>query len=334
MRRRDFGLALLAAPALARTAFAETSRLRIARQYGLPYLPLMVMEHEKLVEKHAAKAGVPTLEMTWVRLGGTGALADGLLSGQLDFAATGATALITLWDKTVGTPHEMRALGAVQSQPFMLVTNNAAVKTIADFTQKDRIALPAVKISSQALTLEMAAAKLWGDAQYARLDPLTVTLPHPDAMANVMSGGAAVDSHYSVSPYYYYELAHPGVHLVLKSYDTIGKHVNGVLLGTTKFQTENPRLCAALFAAQEEANAFINKSPQQAGEIYIKMASDKHSTPDEMARMVSDPDNDWTTTPRQSMTFAAFMHKVGRVKHMPESWKDLFMPEVQGQAGS
>jgi hypothetical protein len=34
------------------------------------------------------------------------------------------------------------------------------------------------------------------------------------------------------------------------------------------------------------------------------------------------------------MTFAAFMHKVVRVKHMPESWKDLFMPEVQGQAGS
>jgi hypothetical protein len=34
------------------------------------------------------------------------------------------------------------------------------------------------------------------------------------------------------------------------------------------------------------------------------------------------------------MTFAAFMHKVGRLKHMPASWKDVFLPNVQGGQGS
>lgn len=48
----------------------------------------------------------------------------------------------------------------------------------------------------------MCGEALWGDDQYARLDPLTVPLPHPDAMATVMSGSAAVDSHYSGSSYY------------------------------------------------------------------------------------------------------------------------------------
>lgn len=334
LRRRDCVLALLAAPALLRSAHAEASGLRIARQYGLPYLPLMVMEHEKLVEKHLAKAGQSAAKVQWVQLGGTGATTDGLLSGSLDFAGAGVTSLITLWDKTVGTAREAQALSAIQSQPYMLVTNNPAVKSIADYTEKSRIALPAVKISSQAVTLEMAAAKLWGDDQYAKLDALTVTLPHPDAMASLLSNSGSVDSHQSVAPFYHYELADTRIHLVLKSYDTIGKHVNGVLIGTKTFRAQNPGLCAALYAAQEEANGFIRSQPQQAAEIYIAMAADKRSTPAEMAKMIADPDNDWTTTPAQSMTFASFMHKVGRAKRVPASWKDLFMPEARDLTGT
>ena len=124
MRRRDLGLGLLALPALVRGARAEASGVRIVGQYGLPYLPLMVMEHEKLVEKHAAKLGLPSLNVSWPTLGGPGAMIDGLLSGGVDFGVTGAPGLLTLWDKTRGTPREMRALSCVQLQPFMLVTND------------------------------------------------------------------------------------------------------------------------------------------------------------------------------------------------------------------
>src|ERR1700761_5635721 len=180
MRRRELGIGLLALPALVRAARAEASGVRIVKQYGLPYLPLMVMEHEKLVEKHAAKMGLPSVTVDWPTLGGPGAMIDGLLSGQIDFGVTGAPGLLTLWDKTVGTAREVRALSAVQLQPFLLVTNNASVKTIADFTEKDRIALPTAKISAQALCLEMAAAQQWGDAKFDQLDPITVTLPHPE----------------------------------------------------------------------------------------------------------------------------------------------------------
>jgi NitT/TauT family transport system substrate-binding protein len=342
MRRREFTLALagaaagVCAPALRRSAgAAEMTSIRIVKQYGLPYLPLMVMEHEKLVEKHAAELGLGALEITWATLGGPSAMVDGLLGGQLQLGVTATPALATLWDKTAGTAQEVRALSAVQSQPYILTTRDPAVHSIADFGDQDRIAVPSVKISGQALALEMAAAKLWGFDQFEKLDPLTVTLPHPDAVAALLSGKSEVNSHYTVTPFYYYELAAPGIRAVLKSYDTFGgKHVNGVLLTTKRFFDENPNTCTAVFAAQEEANAFIKAHPRDAAEIYLSLSGDKHDPLDKLTEMVADPDNDWTTIPAKSMEFVDFMHKVGRLKRVPDSWKDLFLPPTQELAGS
>ena len=49
----------------------------------------------------------------------------------------------------------------MQSMPYVLVTRNPNVKTIADFTENDKIALPAVKLTGHAIALEMASAKVW-----------------------------------------------------------------------------------------------------------------------------------------------------------------------------
>ena len=193
---------ILATPALLRSAFAdEVSSIVLVSQHGLPYLPLMVMDEFKLIEKHAEKLGVESLKPNYKTLGGTQSLIDALLSGQMNFGVTGVPGLATLWDKTAGTPNEVRALAAVQSMPFMLVTNREAIKTIKDFGEQDKIALPAVKVSSQAICLQMAAAKEWGQDQYAKLDPLTITRSHPEAATSVMSKATEINSHYSVAPY-------------------------------------------------------------------------------------------------------------------------------------
>ena len=330
MRRRQFGLGMLATPAIVRRASAaEASVVRIVRQYGLPTLPLMVMEHEKFVEKHAARLGLPSLKVEWPILGGPGAMIDGLLAGEVDFGVVGTPGLATLWDKTVGTAREVRALSAVQLQPFLLVTNNPAVKTIADFTDKDRIALPTAKISAQAIVLQMAAAKLWGKDQFERLDSLTVTLPHPEATAGVISGKSPINSHCAVSPFYYYELATPGVHLVLKSNDTLGgPHINGLLAAAPGFRTGNQTIARIVYAAQQEANAFILAHARDAAAIYIEMAKDTHPL-NEFVPIVADPDNVWTTVPKKLMDFVGFMHDVGRLKHKAESWKDFILPGFQ-----
>ncbi len=341
INRRAFGKGLLAAPLLAtptllRSAFAdEVGSIVIVSQHGLPYLPLMVMDTLKLVEKYAGKSGVSSLKPDYKTLGGTQSLIDALLSGQMNFGVTGVPGLATLWDKTAGTPNEVKALSAVQSMPFMLVTNRESIKTIKDFTDKDKIALPAVKVSSQAICLQMAAAKEWGQDQYARLDPFTITRPHPDAAASVMSKATEVNSHYSVAPYYYWELATPGVHNVLKSYDTLGgPATNGVMIMAKKFRDANPKVTAAVYSALSEAEEFISKNAGQAAEIYIKTTNEKKSTPAELTKYIADPDNVWTTAPQQTMTFANFMHKVGSMKRVPSSWKDLYMPESHELKGS
>jgi NitT/TauT family transport system substrate-binding protein len=342
MHRRTFCKALaaapaaLATPALLRSAFADdVGSIVLVSQHGLPYLPLMVMDFFKLIEKHAAKMGVASLKPNFKTLGGTQSLIDALLSGQMNFGVTGVPGLATLWDKTAGTANEVRALSAVQSMPFTLVTNRESIKTIRDFNEHDKIALPAVKVSSQAICLQMAAAKEWGQDQYAKLDPFTITRPHPDAAASVMSKATEVNCHYSVAPYYYLELATPGVHRVLKSYDTLGgPATNGVMIMSKKFRDANPKVTGAVFAALSEAEDYINKNASDAAQIYIKATNEKRSTQADLAKYISDPDNVWTTAPQQSMEFATFMHKVGTMKRLPASWKDMYMPESHELKGS
>ncbi len=336
MRRREFCLGMVAMPALARSAFAdEVSAITLISQHGLPYLPLMMMEEHRLVEKHAGGLGLSGLKTDYRRLGGTQSLVDALIGGQMHFGITGVPGLATLWDKTAGTPNEVRALCAAQAMPFILTCNRPEVKSIRDFREGDKIAVPGIKNSNQAICLQMAAAKEWGQAQYARLDPLTITLPHPDAAIAIIARSTEVTGHYGVAPFQNYELAAPGVHAVLKSYDTLGgQTTNGVVLMSKKFRDSNPKVTSAVYAALVEASEIINRDPRHSAEIYIRMTGEKRSGIDEVAKMISDPDNAWSTTPQNAMRYVEFMHKVGTLKKLPGDWKELFMPEAQALAGS
>jgi NitT/TauT family transport system substrate-binding protein len=247
----------LAGVLVAGSAQAEVAKVRVSRQFGLPYLPMIVIEAQRLLEKNAKALGID-VEAEWSQRAGPAADLDALLAGQADFIGPGIPTLATVWDKTIGTPQEVRALIAMQSMPYVLVTRNPAIKTIADFTDKDKIALPAVKLTGHAIALEMESAKIWGPEHYNKLDSITITRSHADAAAALMSNQSEIDAHFASAPFYYYELATPGIHQVLKSYDTLGaKHTNGVLLTAKKFHDANPKLCAAMVAAFEEADAFI-----------------------------------------------------------------------------
>jgi NitT/TauT family transport system substrate-binding protein len=332
--RKTLGLAVvLIAVAAAGHAQAEVGKVRVSRQFGLSYLPMIVIEDRHLLEKQAKARGVD-VEAEWAQRAGPAADLDALLAGQADFIGPGIPTLATVWDKTSGTPQEVRALIAMQSMPYVLVTRNPAVKTIADFTDKDKIALPAVKLTGHAIALEMEAARVWGPDQYNKLDSITITRSHADAAAALMSNQSEIDAHFASTPFYYYELATPGIHQVLKSYDTLGaKHTNGVLLVTKKFHDANPKICAAMVAAFEEADAFIKANPREAAQIYLNVTRDKIAL-DQLEKMVTDPDIDYTTTPVSVMKIVDFMHEVGRIRKKPASWKDMFFPEAHGLNGS
>ena len=131
-------------------AAAEVDKVRIGVQPGLTHLPWAVIEHERLIEQRAKAAGLGEVNVEWFHFAGGAALNDGMLSGKLDFAETGPPSLIILWAKSQGA---FKGLGASGASPMVLVTRNPQVHSIADLTDKDRIAVPAVKTSTQAIVL-------------------------------------------------------------------------------------------------------------------------------------------------------------------------------------
>jgi NitT/TauT family transport system substrate-binding protein len=328
-------LMFLAAAGLcaASSARAEMTEIKIAEQYGISYLPLMIMEDQKLIEKYAKNAGLGEVKVGWTKFAGGNVMNDALLSGSLQVASGGVAPLVTLWSRTRGNL-DVKAMAAINSMPLYLNTRNPNVKTVKDFTDQDKIALPAVKVSIQAVTLQMAAEQAFGPGQQNRLDAMTVTMSHPDGQQALLSGAGEVNSHFSSPPFQYQQLRRPGIHTVLNSYDVLGGPATFNLVWTTnKFRTENPKLYDAFMQALDDAEAQINRDHKWAAEAYLRMSRDKDSV-DEILAMMNDPKIVFTTTPQNVMKYVDFMIKVGSVKVKPDSWKDLFFPNVHNLPGS
>jgi NitT/TauT family transport system substrate-binding protein len=313
-------------------ARAEMSEIHVSRQYGISYLPLMIMEDQKLIEKHAKTAGID-VKVGWSKFASGAVMNDALLSGNLQFASGGVAPFTTLWAKTRSNL-DVKAVAAINSMPLYLVTNNPKVKTIKDFTDNDKIALPAVKVSIQAVTLQMAAEKAFGSGQEHKLDHLTVSMSHPDGETALLSGKSEITAHLSSPPFQYQELEHKGMHRVLNSYDVLGGPATfNVVWTTAKFHDENPKVYAAFVAALDEATAQINGNKRAAAETYLRISKDKDSL-DDILKMLNDPEIKYTTTPNNVMKYVDFMHKIGSIKVKPDSWKDMFFPNAQKLSGS
>lgn len=327
-------LSALLATALVTPALAADNEIRLAEQFSMGYLQLNVMQHEKLIEKHAKALGIPDAKVSWFKFNGPTAVNEALISGNVDIGSGGVPGLLTLWARTKGTPQEVRGVSALSSQPFLLNTRSAAIKTIADFKDTDRIAVPAVRTSVQALTLQMAAAKQWGEKNFEKLDPLTVSMTPPDATVALLKGGAQVTAAFSVPPFQFMQLEDKEVHTVLNSYDVLGgPHTFTVIWTSKKFRDGNPKLYQAFVAALKEATDLVNADKRKAAGYWIEDSKSKLPL-DKATEIVSGAQVHWTMVPENTMKFADFMANVGRLKAKPESWKDYFFPEAHGMKGS
>ena len=325
--------ALVVLCAAAGPASAEPNEITIAKQYGIAYLPLMIMQQENLVEKHARAAGLGDLKVNWATFAGSNVANDALLSGNLQFAAVGVPPLITMWAKTRGNL-DVKAVAAINSMPFYLTTRNPGIKSIKDFTETDKIALPAAKVSIQAVTLQMAAEKAFGPGNAQKLDALTVSMSHPDAMAALLSGSSGINSHFTSPPFQYQELEKPGIRKVLSSYDVLGGATTFVVVwATNRFREANPKTYASFYKALEESMDMINRDRKRAAEIYLAISKSKEPV-EAILKMLNDPEIEFTMTPKNTLKYADFLHRIGSVKVKPDSWKDLFMPEAHGLPGS
>lgn len=325
---------LLAASLLLTTAFpafAEVSEIRIAEQYGVGFLPLMVMRDRELIEKEAAERGLPDLKVNWTKLGVASAMADALISEQVDFISGGVPTMVLLWSRTKDTL-QIKGVGGMSVQTSLLTTRNPDVKKLEDFTDKDRIAVVTVKTSSSAITLQMAAEQVFGKGNHEKLDALTVSRSNPDAMIALLSPKSEITAHFGPAPFYTYELQDPNIHQVLSSDEVYGgPATNTVVTATGKFKDNNPKTFDAFVSALSEAIDIINGDKAAAAQFYLDESGDK-STVEEILDIIK-ADSFFDISPKYVYPVAEFMHRTGIIPHKPADWKELFFDNIHDRDG-
>ena len=249
-----------------------------------------------------------------------------------DLLATGAGQLL-LWDRTRGG---VKGICASTAAHLNLISREPRIKSLSDFKEGDKIAVPTVKTSTQAMLLQMAAAKLFGPDKYNQFDSLTTQLGHPDAYVAMKNPTHEIRSHFAAPPFHYYEMSDvPGAHVVTNSVAIIGgQSTQGQFFTTTKFADANPKWIASVFAAAEEAKAIIAADPEKSVEAYREINNDKTETATLVDLIKTPAMSDWSLLPQGTMKFAEHLNRIGTMKTMPTSFKDYYLPMVHGMAGN
>jgi NitT/TauT family transport system substrate-binding protein len=325
-------LCLSLSASLSPTALAEMSVVRVGTQFGLNYLPLFVMEHDRLWEKHADALGIRT-RIEYARLGGGATLNDALLSDSIQVAAGGLTPMLLLWNRTSGSS-KIIALAALNVAINDVLCNRPDVHSIADLTPQDRIALPAVKSSVQAVILMAAAEKAFGKDEAHRFDGLTVTMQHPDALTALLTRSGPVTVYISSSPYQEIALKRPDITKLTDNKEVFGGPTTlTAIYGKDRFIHDNPTAMRAFYAALDEAVEFITAHPHEAIEEYLEVTHEKADRA-LLAEILASPDFYFRTTPVNSMVIAERMHRYGLLHQAPTSWRDYFAQPLHDTPGS
>jgi NitT/TauT family transport system substrate-binding protein len=313
---------------------ADADQVRIVMPYGLGYLPTYVVVDRGLIEQHAKAAGLGDIKVTLVHMASGPAGSDLLLSGDADMAMGGFGPAFILWDKTRGA-QKVRGVTPLSASPIWLLSSDPRIHSIRDYGPNDRIAVSAVKVTGQAISLQMAAAKEWGWDQRFRLDSLLVTMANPDATAMLLSGAGEVKSHDSIIPFSVEEMESGKVHMVMNSDDYLepGSTLS-VLYASARFHDGSPKLYAATAAAFEDAFDFIHQHPHESAQIYVSHEPQKRDLAWIEAMIVDPKLIQYSSTPRGMKKDADFMYAAGTLKNKPESWKDLFWDNMAGKDGS
>ena len=326
--------ALLAASAVTTPASAQQKTdISLSRQPGIFYMPSHIIEKQKLIEKHAGELGLPGVTTKWVTFSGGGAQTDALLAGGVDILNTGTGNLLLLWDRTRGG---VKGIVATSAQPMTLISRDPSIKSLKDIGPNDKIAVPTVKISTQAIVLQIAAAELFGADQWSKLDANTVQLGHPDAYAALSNPQHEVRNHFSIPPFTFLEMKNvPGAHVVLSSPDVMGGPLSQAqFFTTTKFADANPKIIQAVRDATKEAQDLIRSDTRTAVEIYKEITGDKTSVEDLLAWLKEPGMMEWNLEPQGTMKFAAHLYRTGTLKTQPKAWTDYYLPIAHDLKGN
>ena len=284
----------------------KVDEVTIAYQPGLGYAPLLIAKEKGLVED-----AMPDVKVTWQVLDSGAAIRDGVISGDVQIAASGAAPFLVGLDAGV----EWKTLMAMDNMNLELMTTNDDVKSLADL-EGGKVAMPAPD-SIQSVVLRKGADKELGDPK--ALDKAIVSLGHPEGLRGLVSG--QIDAHLTAPPFQAQEAAE-GARPLLDSYDLFGEHTFNSLYATDAFVGGNTEFVDAFTGAIAEATALLNDNPKQAAQLLADEAG-ADADPAALLEQITADDVTFTNTPVGFGEIASFMAEIDMIGKEPSS-DDMF----------
>ena len=291
--------------------------ISIAYQPSIGYAPLLVMKEQGLIEK--AYSGEITVN--WKEMKNGAEINEGLVSGALDIGSMGVPVAIT--GVLAGSPYKIAS--GLSAQPYSILTNQPAIKTLKDIRPEDQIAV--VNINSQPhILLAMACRQLLGDAR--ALDKNLVKLGNADGYSSIISG--AVNCHMVISPFNFMELRSTDADIHEIPIDSsIWPEANTALVTVVRNSLhDDPELYNAFITAMDTAMEYISEYPAETAEL---LSAGYDASADEILEWMSDPRSSYSTELRGVMDMANFMVEEGFLENGPASIKDIAYDEVKGE---
>ena len=246
-------LLLLSSLALWGCRKKEQPVIGIAEQYGIAYAPLNIMKEKGILEKK-----LPGVTISWQQFGGPTAIRESMMNGEVDFGFMGIAPVLIGIDNGM----EWKYATGISSNQVAVVTRSPDIKSLADFTEQDRIAILSPGCTQHVL-LCMLAEQL-GDPM--ALDSQLVSMSHPDALQALLSD-TEITAHVATPPYIQQEVE-AGMSVMATGEEIMGMpftFISGVAM--TDFYEEHRDWYDAFIEALDESIDYINDNMEECVQI-------------------------------------------------------------------
>lgn len=243
-------LASLLALALCGCGQQEPPSIGIAEQYGIAYAPLTIMKEKGFLEQE-----LPDVAIRWQQFGGPTAIRESMLNGDVDFGFMGVAPVLIGIDNGM----EWKYAAGISSNEVAIVTSRPEIKTLADFTEEDRIAILSPGCTQHILLCMLAEQQL-GDPM--ALDGQLVSMSHPDALQALLSG-TEITAHVATPPYLQQELE-AGMSVMATGEEIMGRPFTFIsCVAMTQFYEEHRELYDGFIRALERSIEYLNQNMEE-----------------------------------------------------------------------
>lgn len=308
--RRSLIQAAVATPLVLRSASAQgTGKITIATLPGLGYAPLTLAKQGRWLEQ-----AVPGLRVNWVQIASSAAIREGMLSGDIDVGAGSVAPFLIGRDRGF----KVGIVSAMTVMDLLLLTNDPAVKSIADLDSSRKIAVTAPD-TNQAFVLRMAAKEKFGDAK--ALDGSFLAMPHPDALQALLTNQISA---YMGSPPFQEEAVARGCRVLLRSRDVAGALTFGICFALAAYGAKEPENLRALRQAITRGIELLNTNPGEAAKMLSADSGGRQSEA-EIARLLGDKDTAFNDKLIGVPKLAEFMRATGFIRGKVGDDADLLL---------